>query len=98
MRRLSELLPEAVAALGIAGELADASHDRAWDSVVAEVVPAAAGRCQLVTAGRSELVVQAADAATAQELRLHGGPLLDAFGSHLGGERPSELRVVVRPV
>lgn len=96
MRRLSDLLPEAVAALGIADELAAAARGGSWDAVVAEVVPAAAGCCELVGVRPPELVVRASDAATAQELRLHGSALLaalEAAGVTLG---VTQLRVVVR--
>jgi hypothetical protein len=95
MRRLSDLLPEAVAALGIADELVAATRGRSWDAVVAEVVPAAVGRCELAEVRPPELVVRAADAATAQELRLHGSALLAALGEEPGTAGVTELRVVV---
>ena len=97
MQRLSELLPDAVAALGIGHELEAATRERSWEAIVAEVVPAAVGRCELIGIRPPALVVSARDAATAQELRLHGGLLLEAFGQAPDAERPSELRVVVRP-
>lgn len=97
MQRLSELLPDAVAALGIARELETATRERSWSSVIAEVVPAAVGRCELVAIRPPALIVSARDAAIAQELRLQGSLLLEAFGQAPDGERLSELRVVVRP-
>lgn len=97
MQRLSELLPDAVAALGIARELETASRERSWEAIVAAVVPAAVGRCELVAVRPPALVVRASDAATAQELRLQGSVLLEAFGRTPDGEALSELRVVVRP-
>lgn len=97
MHRLSELLPDAVAALGIDDELVRASRERAWDQLVADVVPAAAGRCGLVEFRWPDLVVRADDPATAQELRLHGSAILAAFGADARTDPPTELRVIVRP-
>jgi len=96
MQRLSELLPDAVAGLGITREMEAAARERSWESLVAELVPAAEGRCELVAVRPPAVVVAARDAATAQELRLHGSLLLDAFRGSVGGERVTELRVVVR--
>jgi hypothetical protein len=96
MRRLSELLPEAVAALGIAKELAAADQEGSWEDIVARLVPAAMGRCAIVELRPPQLIVRADDAATAQELRLHGSTLLAAFGAGAATERPTELRVIVR--
>lgn len=97
MRRLSELLPDAVRGLGIGEELAAAGRSRSWESIVAQVVPAAAGACDLGAIRPPELVVHARDAATAQELRLHGSLLLAAFGPGPDGQPLTVLRVVVRP-
>lgn len=97
MQRLSDLLPDAVAALGITRELETARRERSWESIVAEVVPAAAGRCELVAVRPPVLIVSARDAATAQELRLQGTVLLETFGRSADGEPLDELRVVVRP-
>ena len=97
MRRLSELLPEAVAALGIGDELVTAGRERTFEALVEELVPAAAGRCALVELRPPQLVVRADDPATAQELRLNGSTLLAAFRTEAGTPRPTELRVVVRP-
>jgi len=97
MRRLSELLPDAVAALGISEELAAATQGDSWEAIVARHVPAAVGHCELVEVRPPLLVVRAADAATAQELRLQGSALLAAFGRAAGAPEVGELRVVVRP-
>jgi len=96
MRRLSDLLPEAVAALGIGEELATAGRERTFEALVEELVPAAAGRCALVELRPPQLIVRADDPATAQELRLHGSALLGAFRTDAGTPRPTELRVIVR--
>ena len=97
MRRLSELLPDAVAALGIGDELVAAGRERTFEALVEELVPPAAGRCALVELRPPQLVVRADDPATAQELRLSGSALLAAFRTEPGTARPTELRVVVRP-
>ncbi len=97
MRRLSDLLPEAVAALGIGEGLAVASRERTFESLVEELVPAAAGHCALVELRPPQLIVRADDPATAQELRLNGDALLAAFRTDAGTQGPTELRVVVRP-
>jgi hypothetical protein len=97
MRRLSELLPDAVSALGIGDELAAVARGASWESLVADIVPAAAGHTELVAVRPPELVVSASDPATAQELRLHAPALVDAFRSVPGGDQARELRVIVRP-
>ena len=97
MRRLSELLPDAVAALGIADELAAATREASWESVVEGLVPAAIGHSELVAIRPPQLIVSASDPATAQELRLHGAALLAAFPSGPDRQPVTELRVVVRP-
>jgi hypothetical protein len=97
MRRLSDLLPELATRLGIGEELHQASLTRAWELLVAELVPHAAGTCHLVEVRAPSLVVSAPDPATAQELRLHASVLLDAFARLPGGERLETLKVIVRP-
>jgi hypothetical protein len=97
MRRLSDLLPEVASRLGIAGELHDASRAQAWELLVAELVPHAAGSCHLLEVQAPNLVVSAPDPATAQELRLQAMVLLDAFAGLPAGERLEALKVVVRP-
>lgn len=97
MRRLSEVLPEVVAALGITDELATAGRERSWEAIIADLVPAATGHCEVVSHSSAELVVRASDAATAQELRLHGSAILAALPTDATGARPTDLRVVVRP-
>lgn len=97
MRRLSDLLPEVATRLGIGAELQGATRARTWESLVAELVPHAAGTCHLLESRPPILLVSAPDAATAQELRLHAMVLLDAFAELPAGERMGELKVVVRP-
>ena len=96
MQRLSELLPDAVKALGISDELTAATREGSWEAIVEAIVPAAAGHCALVEVRLPQLIVRADDPATAQELRLHGSELLAAFGTGASTDPPTELRVVVR--
>ena len=97
MRRLSDLLPDVATRLGIGAELHEASRARAWELLVAELVPHAAGSCPLLEVRAPVLVVGAPDPATAQELRLQASVLLEAFARLPGGERLESLKVVVRP-
>ncbi len=97
MRRLSDLLPDVATRLGIGAELHEASRARAWELLVAELVPHAAGSCPLLEVRAPALVVGAPDPATAQELRLQASVLLEAFARLPGGERLESLKVVVRP-
>ncbi len=96
MRRVGDLLPDLARQLGITSELEDADRGHAWEALVAAIVPTAVGRSELVGSRPPRLEVAAWDAATAQELRLHGSQLLAAFPPS-DGQRCTELRVVVRP-
>jgi predicted nucleic acid-binding Zn ribbon protein len=97
MRRLGDLLPEAARSLGLEEELHLARAMSAWERLVAEHVPAAAGRSRLIGVRGDELLVTASDAAVAAELRLRAPGLLAALAAAPGGPRGRELRVVVRP-
>ncbi|MFI5253935.1 MAG: DciA family protein [Candidatus Limnocylindrales bacterium] len=98
MRRIGDLLPAAAAALGIDAELRRARAAAAWQRIVGERVPAAAGLCHLEAwdeaAGR--LAVAASQPIVAQEIRLRTSELLEAFGRSMGGRNPEILEVVVR--
>jgi len=96
MRRLSDLLPEFATRLGIGEELHEISRAQAWEALVAELVPQAAGSCRLLEVQPPNLLVSATDPATAQELRLQASMLLEAFAALPGGERLDTLKVVVR--
>lgn len=96
MRRLGDLLPQVASELGIAGELRRARQMAAWQRLVAEMAPAAAGDSQLLAIQPPALVVSAASPIVAQELRLRGGELLRAFAALPDGARLLELRVIVR--
>jgi predicted nucleic acid-binding Zn ribbon protein len=97
MRRLGDLLPEAAASLGLEEELRLARAMSAWERLVAEHVPAAAGRSRLIGVRGEELLVAATDGAVAGELRLHAHELLAALAATPGGPRGRELRIAVRP-
>lgn len=96
MRRLADVLPEVAASLGIEDELRRARQLAAWQRLVAELVPGGRAESALLAVQPPALVVSAASAAQAQELRLRQRELLDAFARSPDGERLLELRVVVR--
>ena len=98
MRRLGDVLPEVAATLGLEEELRFARAMAAWERVVAELVPRAAGRSRLLQVQPGVLVVGAATPLVAQELRLQSAALLRAFGAAPDGRRARELRITVRPV
>jgi hypothetical protein len=98
MRRLGDLLPEVAGTLGIGGELRKARQMAAWQRLVAELVPAAAGDSELLDVQPPVLLVSAASAAVAQELRMRSSELLRAFAELPDGQRLIEMRVVVRPL
>jgi hypothetical protein len=96
-QRIGELLPGLASQLGLEEELRSARAITTWERIVAEHAPPAAGACHLVELRPPALVVSAEDAATAQELRLCSGALLDAFARAPGGARLLELKIVIRP-
>lgn len=96
MRRVSDLLPDVAERLGIRPELQAASRNHSWERLVARLVPPATGMCRITELRPPTLTVAVPDAATAQELRLRSSQLLDAFAEMPGGERITNLRVVVR--
>ena len=96
MRRLGDVLPEVAGALGIEEELRRARQMAAWQRLVGELVPVAAGSV-LLAIQPPALVVSAPSALAGQELRLRSSELLRAFAGVPEGVRLAELRVVVRP-
>ncbi len=97
MRRIGDMLPGVAAGLGIEGELRLARQMAAWERLISEHVPAAAGASRLLSIQPPALVVSAANPIVAQELRLRQAELLAAFAQAPEGVRLLELRVVVRP-
>jgi hypothetical protein len=96
VRRVGDLLPDAARELGLAEQLRWALAGMAWDAVVAERVPGAAGGSRpLRVEGQATLVVEVAAPVVGQELRIRAEELLEAFGQRPGGIRAERLRVVV---
>jgi predicted nucleic acid-binding Zn ribbon protein len=96
MRRLSELLPEAAAQLGIEDDLHRARVAAAWERTIAEHVPAALGSCVVVGLEAGGLVVAADEHAVAQELRLRAPELLAALIRAPGVGNLRGIRIVVQ--
>lgn len=92
--RVGDLLPGMARALGLERELRLAGGTRAWDGVVAELLPAAAGACRLVRIEDDALVVAAGEPIVAAELRLRATELLAAFAAAPGGVARPFLRLV----
>jgi hypothetical protein len=96
VRRVGELLPDAARALGLEDELRWARAAGAWQALMAEWLPGAAGGSRPVRLDiGGTLVVEAAAPMIGQELRLREDELLDAFARQPGGLRATRLRVVV---
>ncbi len=96
VRRVGDLLPDAARELGLAEQLRWALAGAAWDAVVAERVPGAAGGSRPVRIeGHGTLVVEAVAPVVGQELRIRAEELLEAFAERPGGIRAERLRVVV---
>jgi hypothetical protein len=95
MRRLSDLLPDAAAALGIEDDLHRARVAAAWDRAVAERVPGAVGACRVIGLDGGGLVVGADDAPVAQELRLRAPELLEALVRMPGVGNLRGIRIVM---
>jgi predicted nucleic acid-binding Zn ribbon protein len=97
MRRIGDLLPEAASALGLEEELRQARAMAAWQRLVAEHLPTAAGSSRLIGMRGDALLVSADSAFVAAELRLRAPALLAALAAATASPRARELQVVVRP-
>ncbi len=97
MQRLAELLPGVAHDLGLEEELERSRAMASWELIVAEHVPPAAGASVLLAVQPPALIVSAASAIVAQELRMRQSELLPAFARAPGGSHLLELRVVIRP-
>lgn len=96
VRRVGDLLPDAARALGLEEQLRWARATMAWERVVAERLPAAAGGSHPTRLeADGSLVVTAVAPIVGQELRLRADELLEAFAAAPGGIRATRLRVVV---
>lgn len=91
------MLPGVAKQLGIEEELRLSRQMAAWERLVGERVPAAAGSSKLLSVQPPALVVSAVDPRIALELRLRQSELLAAFAQAPEGIHLIELRVVVRP-
>jgi len=96
MRRVGDLLPEAARALGLEEELRLARATAAFDALLGERVPAAAGAARLLRASPGALIVEVDHPVVGQEVRLRTDELLEAFATMPGGCRASALRIVSR--
>ncbi len=97
MERIGNLLPDAARQLGLEDELRLARGTATWSALVAERVPAASGLTRLVRLDGDTLVVEADAPIVAQEIRMHGPELLEAFAAAPGGLRARELHIRVVP-
>ena len=97
LERLGDLLPEAARQLGLEDEFELASAMAAWERVVAERIPAAAGACRMVTLSQGVATVEADEPIVAQEIRLRAPELLLALRSATAAP-VRQLRVTVRHV
>jgi hypothetical protein len=97
MRRIGDVLPEVAKELGIGDELRLSRQMAAWERLVSERVPAAAGSSRLLSVQPPALVVSASDPRVALELSMRQGELLEAFAQVPEGVHLIELRVIVRP-
>jgi hypothetical protein len=96
MSRIGDLLPDAARGLGLEDELRLSRAMATFERIVAERVPAAAGACRVVRIEGFAVVVEADAPIVAQELRLRGPELLEAFRASPAGGGAREMRVVVR--
>ena len=92
--RVGDLLPDAARALGLEEELRWARAGLAWDSIVADRVPAAAGGSRVVRVDGDQLVVEAMAPIVGQEIQLRSTELAEAF-AEATGLPITGLRVVV---
>jgi hypothetical protein len=96
VRKVGDLLPETARALGLEEQLRWARAAAAWEDVVVDLAPAAAGASRpLRVEGDGTLVVEATAPIVGQELRIRADELLGAFAAATGGIRAQRLRVVV---
>jgi predicted nucleic acid-binding Zn ribbon protein len=97
MERLGDLLPAAARGLGLEEQLELSAAMQAWDLIVSEHVPQAAGSCRLTAFSRGVATVSADQPIVAQELRLRSAEVTAALRSAM--RTPvRELHIVVRNV
>ena len=81
LERIGDLLPDAARQLGLEDELELAAAMAAWQRIVAERIPAAAGACRIVALSQGVATVEADEPIVAQELRLRTLELVAALRS-----------------
>jgi predicted nucleic acid-binding Zn ribbon protein len=96
MVRIGHLLPDAARGLGLEDELRLARAMTTWEQLIGERVPAAVGACRIARIDGWTVLVHADAPIVAQELRLRGPELLNAFAATPAGAGARELRILVR--
>jgi len=81
LERLGDLLPDAARQLGLEDQLELAAAMAAWQRIVAERIPAAAGACRIVALSQGVATVEVDEPIVAQELRLRTPELVAALRS-----------------
>ncbi len=79
MERLADLLPRAAREYGLEDQLDQAHAAVAWDRIVADRVPEAAGACRLVSLRQGVATVEVDMPIVAQEIRLRSPELTAAL-------------------
>jgi predicted nucleic acid-binding Zn ribbon protein len=97
MTRIGELLPQAARELGLEEELDLATAMTAWQQLIAERVPAAAGASRLVGLSQGVATIEADEPIVAQEIRLRSPELLAGLRSSMRAPI-RQLRVTLRHV
>ena len=97
LERIGDLLPDAARHLGLEDELELAAAMAAWQRIVAERIPAAAGACRIVALSQGVATVEADEPIVAQELRLRTLELVAALRSATGTP-VRQVRVALRHV
>jgi predicted nucleic acid-binding Zn ribbon protein len=97
MERLADLLPSTARAYGLEEQLEQARVASAWQSMISERIPAAAGACRLVDLNQGVATIEADEPIVAQEIRLRSLELLAALRAT--AQTPvRQLRVTTRHV
>jgi predicted nucleic acid-binding Zn ribbon protein len=97
LQKLGDLLPDAAREFGLEEELELAGAISAWQRLVAERIPAAAGSCRLVGFAQGVATVETDKPIVAQELRLRAPELVVGLRSALHAP-VRQLRITARHV
>lgn len=96
MSRIGDLMPSAAKHLGLEDELRRARLLATFDTIVAELAPAAHGACRAIRIDGDTLLIEADAPIVGQELVLHGDALASAFRTAPGGAAVRRVRVAIR--